>query len=109
MQPSKDKTELLLKLIEIYGRKRDHYKISTFLINNIIEMGFERNNVEMAMSKMKQNPIFACLWLCGEEIDDSDEFEQNSPIFQALQQSSVLQEHLDNPHFFMSNILFKSI
>lgn len=65
-------------------------------------MGFSRPNVELAMSKMKQNPIFACLWLCGEEINDVIEFEANSSIFKALQRSAVLQENLNDPKFFIS-------
>lgn len=68
-------------------------------------MGFSRPNVELAMSKMKQNPIFACLWLCGEEINDVIEFEANSSIFEALQQSAVLQENLNDPKFFISILL----
>lgn len=93
---------MLLQIIEIFDRQRTHHKAPEFVIDSIVEMGFTRQETVLALCKMKQNPVDACLWLCGERIDKLDTFPDDSPTAKALHASSIVQKSLDNPNLFLS-------
>lgn len=99
---TQEKVEVLLQIIEIYNRQRSHHKAPEFIVDSIVEMGFNRQETVLALCNMKQNPVDACLWLCGERTQKSDTFAEDSATAQALHESSTLQRSLDNPDLFLS-------
>ncbi|KAL9988723.1 hypothetical protein ACROYT_G003202 [Oculina patagonica] len=81
-------------------RKRKEFVPNPRAVNNLKEMGFQEEEILMALKSTGNNQEAACDWLLGDRqggIGDINEgLDQSSPLYQAIMENPLVQLSLNN-------------
>ncbi|KAJ7334348.1 Ubiquitin-associated domain-containing protein 1 [Desmophyllum pertusum] len=82
-------------------RKRKEFVPNPRAVNNLKEMGFQEEEILMALKATGNNQEAACDWLLGDRqlggIGDINEgLDQSSPLYQAIMENPLVQLSLNN-------------
>lgn len=81
-------------------RKRKEFVPSPRAVNNLKEMGFQEEEIIMALKATGNNQEAACDWLLGDRqggMEDINQgLEQSSPLYQAIMENPLVQLSLNN-------------
>ncbi|XP_037947434.1 ubiquitin-associated domain-containing protein 1-like isoform X2 [Teleopsis dalmanni] len=94
----------LLEIVRIFSHRDMPPKPDT--VNEITEMGFERNEVYAALKKTCNNKGAACEWLCGIRspslLELKEGLAQDSPLLQSILEMPQVQMSLGNPKILLT-------
>lgn len=81
-------------------RKRKEFVPNPRAVNNLKEMGFQEEEILMALKATGNNQEAACEWLLGDRqgsIEDINQgLDQSSPLYQAIMENPLVQLSLNN-------------
>lgn len=81
-------------------RKRKEFVPNPRAVNNLKEMGFQEEEILMALKATGNNQEAACDWLLGDRqgsIEDINQgLDQSSPLYQAIMENPLVQLSLNN-------------
>ncbi|XP_037928206.1 ubiquitin-associated domain-containing protein 1-like [Teleopsis dalmanni] len=94
----------LLEIVRIFSHRDVPPRLD--IVNEIVEMGFERNDVFTALKKTCNNKAAACEFLCGIRSPSLLELKEglahNSPLLKSILEMPQVQINLGNPKIFLT-------
>ncbi|XP_068728664.1 ubiquitin-associated domain-containing protein 1-like [Montipora capricornis] len=81
-------------------RKRKEFVPNPRAVNNLKEMGFQEDEILMALKATVNNQEAACEWLLGDRQGSTEDLnqglDQSSPLYQAIMENPLVQLSLNN-------------